>query len=87
MEKRGISDTLGKYLKIRHANHLTTVYYGMEESPLAEGADFWKKVLQKAPDTYALMEFVREDDQRALMEDAAALRRWIGEEVWNLPTC
>ena len=39
VEKRGISDTLGKYLKIRHANHLTTVYYGMEESPLAEGAD------------------------------------------------
>ncbi len=39
VEKRGINDTLGKYLKIRHANNLTTVYYGMEESPLAEGAE------------------------------------------------
>ncbi len=39
VEKRGINDTLGKYLKIRHANNLTTVYYGLEESPLAEGAE------------------------------------------------
>ncbi len=39
VEKRGINDTLGKYLKIRHANNLTTVYYGFEDSSLAEGTD------------------------------------------------
>lgn len=82
-------ETLDELLPRLARMHVFTWRHGpqVERLPLAEGADFWKKVLQKAPDTYALMEFVREDDQRALMEDAAALRRWIGEEVWNLPTC
>lgn len=39
VEKRGINDKLGKYLKIRHTNNLATVYYGMDQSQLAEGTD------------------------------------------------
>ena len=39
VEKRGINEKLGKYLKIRHANNLATVYYGMDQSQLAEGTD------------------------------------------------
>ena len=42
VEKRATNETLGHYLCIRHPDNVTTVYYGLSYSPLAEGASVAK---------------------------------------------
>lgn len=64
--------------------HVDTV----EREPLAEGEIWWPKYLEKVrayqqqqgPESmYAMLEFVADDDPANLIEDAATLRRWLGE--------
>jgi len=59
----------------------TFSWAGTERLPLAEGAEKWRILLseiKKLPGERRLMlEFVRGDDPAQLMEDAAALRRWL----------
>lgn len=42
--------------------------------PLEEGAGMWKKVFDRAQNACALLEFVENDSDEALLRDAAALR-------------
>jgi sugar phosphate isomerase/epimerase len=53
----------------------------VERLPLAEGEDPWLQYLAKAAtaerDIYAEIEFVRDDAPERLLEDAAALVRWL----------
>ena len=47
--------------------------------PLSDGEDLWTHVFERVPaDTYALLEFVQNDSDEALLRDAAVLNRWIG---------
>ena len=47
--------------------------------PLSDGEDLWTRVFERVPaDTYALLEFVQNDSDEALLRDAAVLNRWIG---------
>ncbi len=61
------------------------VYYwqGYERYPLADGAGEWRYYLQKAADTgisgYATLEFVKDDSQKQLMEDARTLRELLSQ--------
>ncbi|HEX8341206.1 MAG TPA: TIM barrel protein [Tepidisphaeraceae bacterium] len=49
--------------------------------PLAEGADRWRRYLWAAPGTerFALLEFVRGDDEQQFLRDAATLRSLLAE--------
>jgi sugar phosphate isomerase/epimerase len=47
--------------------------------PLRDGADLWLRrlaILREHPAPAALLEFVRDDDPAALLDDATALREW-----------
>lgn len=50
--------------------------------PLAGGSDAWRRYLQCVAalggERYAMIEFVRDDLPEAFLEDAAALRQWLG---------
>lgn len=46
---------------------------------LDEGAEMWKKALRIAGEAHALIEFVRDDSDAALMDDARTLNGWIAE--------
>lgn len=46
---------------------------------LEKGSDMWKKVFAIAPDAHALIEFVKNDSDESLMQDAAALNGWIAQ--------
>jgi sugar phosphate isomerase/epimerase len=46
---------------------------------LEKGAEMWKKALAVMKDGYALIEFVMNDSDEALLDDAAALNGWISE--------
>ena len=47
--------------------------------PLDRGEEMWTRVFERVPaDTYALLEFVQNDSDEALLRDAAVLNRWIG---------
>lgn len=65
-------------------NHLHVFSWRFEDKravrlPLADGEALWTKVLSSfADDHYALMEFVENDSDEALLRDAAVLNRWIG---------
>ena len=49
--------------------------------PLSDGEALWTRVFERVPaDTYALLEFVQNDSDEALLRDAAVLNRWIGAE-------
>lgn len=53
-----------------------------ERLPLKEGKDIWHEYLKKARtagDTYAMLEFVRNNDPRQFMEDAAILKDLVAE--------
>lgn len=54
-----------------------------ERRPLAEGADIWNACLAAAdkPGTerYALLEYVRDDDPRQFLKDAATLNHWLSK--------
>ena len=54
---------------------------GVQRRPLAEGQARWRvwlgMVERAGRDHEALLEFVRNDDESAFLEDAAVLRRWI----------
>ena len=46
--------------------------------PLADGEALWTRVFERVPqETYALLEFVQDDSDEALLRDAATLNRWI----------
>ena len=50
--------------------------------PLREGEEAWRAYLaeaREAGDLFALLEFVRDDDPRQMLADAAALRSWLAE--------
>lgn len=49
----------------------------IERLKLSEGDKMWKKALKIAGETHALIEFVRNDGEEALLEDARALNGWI----------
>ena len=47
--------------------------------PLSDGEEMWTRVFERVPkSTYALLEFVQDDSDEALLRDAAVLNRWIG---------
>lgn len=46
--------------------------------PLADGEALWRPVLSTMDGGYALLEFVRDDDPEAFLEDAETLSRWLG---------
>ena len=46
---------------------------------LYEGENMWKKALAMAPDSHALIEFVKDDSDESLMQDAACLNGWIAQ--------
>jgi len=46
---------------------------------LEKGETMWLKALRAAPDTHALIEFVKNDSDESLLRDAACLNRWIAE--------
>ena len=53
-----------------------------QKLPLAEGQDLWLPYLTRAAqagDMFALLEFVRDDDPAAFLEDAETLLRWLDE--------
>jgi hypothetical protein len=58
--------------------------------PLAARADLWRPVLAevtKLPGTrHVLLEFVRDDDPAAFIEDAATLREWLAAPGWGNDT-
>lgn len=45
--------------------------------PLSDGEKMWKRVLSEKKNGYALIEFVRDDSDESLMEDARTLNRWL----------
>lgn len=47
--------------------------------PLQEGAQMWKKALGMIDGSNALIEFVQDDSDEALLADAATLNGWISE--------
>jgi len=60
------------------AAHVFTWDPNGERLPLAAGANLWQPVLAALPATsYALLEFVRNDDPAAFAADAATLRDWL----------
>ncbi len=51
---------------------------GITRLPLADGEKLWTEVFSSIhEDHYALMEFVRDDSDEALLQDAQTLHRWI----------
>jgi len=46
---------------------------------LKDGAQMWKKALTIASDTCALIEFVKNDSDESLLQDAACLNDWISQ--------
>ncbi len=68
--------TLGAQLSHLHVYE----WAGAEERrPLAEGDTRWRAVLAALPDgpRVAFLEFVRDDDPRTLLADAATLHTWL----------
>lgn len=55
----------------------------IERRPLAEGRDPWMEffriLISRPMDRYALIEFVRGDEPEQFLRDARALRQWLGE--------
>ena len=54
----------------------------IERRPLEEGAAEWKRFLSvplPQEPSYALLEFVKDDDEDRFLEDARTLRRWVNE--------
>lgn len=51
----------------------------IERLRLAEGAQMWKKALRIAGEAHALIEFVQNDGDAALLDDAHTLNGWIAE--------
>ena len=51
--------------------------------PLADGKEWWKEylqlIVQAAPDSWALLEFVKDDSAEQFLEDAGTLKEWIEE--------
>ena len=69
------------YLSHVHVFHWHLVDDGIDCRPLAEGEADWQayfSVLAEAPgERFALLEFVRDDDEQQFLQDAAMLRRWL----------
>lgn len=49
----------------------------IERLRLADGAEMWKKALEIAGEAHALIEFVKDDSDAALLDDAHTLNGWI----------
>lgn len=58
----------------RHAQN------GIERLPLLEGENMWKPILKADDEGCALIEFVRDDSEEALKEDAKALIGWLEDK-------
>lgn len=67
--------------RLAHAHVFTWRHEGKNiiRLKLSEGEATWKKAMPVLGDCHALIEFVRDDSQSALMDDAAALKKWIAE--------
>lgn len=66
--------------RLSHLHVFTWKHEGGEviRLPLEDGGEMWKKVLGSfGEDRYALLEFVQDDSDEALLRDAAVLNRWI----------
>src|SRR5690606_15869306 len=63
-----------------HVFHWSHTGEGTERLPLSKGSDRWQTYLdivrESGRDHHALIEFVRDDDPAAVIEDAATLRSW-----------
>ncbi|MBQ2956934.1 MAG: sugar phosphate isomerase/epimerase [Clostridia bacterium] len=65
---------------LSHLHVFTWLYdgKGFIRKPLSDAEALWKKVFSSIKeDHYALMEFVQDDSDEALLRDAAALNSWI----------
>lgn len=67
--------------RLNHLHLFTWLFEGksITRLPLEKGEALWTNVLSSFKDDhYALMEFVENDSDEALLRDAAVLHRWIG---------